>query len=400
MGRSKTIFRKDGLMSLAPMRKWGTASGNEVCLANGDTPNRNWRGRQGKYRSSTISADGMIQKSKGKYHCIGCPLSCGAIVSFDGGESHRPEYETAAAFGPLIMNQDRESIFQINAILNQAGMDSISAGAVVAFAIECFENGLLTMEDTGGLKLSWGDSDAVKILIEHIINREGIGNLLADGVARAAERIGNGSQQYAFHAGGQELPMHDPRYDPGYGLMYMSDPTPGRHTIASGVEYELFRPWTCVSWAPALAQTYTVSSIFETSQENALKLAAGSLLKMVFDGAGYCMIGAHMGIDRLKMFESLNAATGWNKTPDEYMDIGRSIMTLRQKFNLKHGYNPVGVDLPAMITGNPPLASGPLKGKRFDAHAMRKLYWQALGWDPETGIPLDGITLEEQPDAG
>ena len=145
--------------------------------------------------------------------------------------------------------------------------------------------------------------------------------------------------------------------------------------------------------------TYPVSSIFETSQTNALKMAAGALLKMVFDGAGYCMIGAHMGIDRLKMFESLNAATGWNKTPDEYMEMGRTIMTLRQKFNLHHGYDPAAVSLPPMITGHPPLTSGPLKGKHFDAQAMRRLYWQSIGWDPDSGRPLDEKPVKVGADA-
>jgi aldehyde:ferredoxin oxidoreductase len=389
MGRSKTLFRKDGLMSLPPMRKWGTASGNEVGVANGDAPIRNWRGLPRHYRSKTISADGMIESGKRKYHCASCPLSCGAIIDVNGRESHRPEYETAAVFGPLVLNQDRKSIFEINDLLNRAGMDSISAGAVVAFAIDCFENGVLSEADTGGLRLRWGDSEAIQRLVAMIVQREGIGDLLADGVQRASTRLGRESERYAFHAGGQEIPMHDPRYDPGYGLLYIADPTPGRHTIASSVEYELFRPWTCVSWAPPLQPTYPAASLFETSQRNVLKMAAGAMLKMVFDGAGYCMIGAHMGIDRLKMFESLNAATGWEKTPDEYMEIGRHIQTLRQRFNFRHGYDPAAVGLPPLLAGHPPLSSGPLKGKQFNPQGMRRLYWQAMGWDAETGRPQD-----------
>jgi len=146
---------------------------------------------------------------------------------------HKPEYETICAFGSLLLNDDLYSIFRLNDMVNRAGMDSISCGGTVAFAIECFENGILTLKDTDGLELRWGKADAIIKLTEMIINRKGLGDILADGVKRAAERIGQGSKAFAVHCGGVEAAMHDPRFDPGFIFSYCCEPTPGRHTISS-----------------------------------------------------------------------------------------------------------------------------------------------------------------------
>ena len=111
---------------------------------------------------------------------------------------------------------------------NRAGIDTISAGGVMAFAIECFENGLIDTADTDWLTLEWGKPDVLIKLLDKIIDRDGIGDILADGVKIAAEKIGKGSEKFAMHAGGQELPMHDSRLDPGFAIAYECEPTPGR----------------------------------------------------------------------------------------------------------------------------------------------------------------------------
>jgi aldehyde:ferredoxin oxidoreductase len=288
----------------------------------------------------------------------------------------------------MLLNNDLASIFYINELLNRAGMDTISAGATVAFAIECFENGLLTEKETGGLKLTWGNTKAIVQLVERMVARQGIGDILADGVKVAAMKIGNGAEQYAIHVGGQELPMHDPKYDPGYGVHYLADPTPGRHTIGSGITYETLRLWRKVSWAPETPKSYPVSERFLIDETKGLQAVGCSLAKMVIDGAGLCNFGLMLGVDRFPMFEYLDAATGWHKSADEYMEIGRRIQTLRQLFNLRQGIEPAALKLPGKTIGDPPLQQGPLKGRNLDVYAWRKTYWQALGWDPETGHPL------------
>jgi aldehyde:ferredoxin oxidoreductase len=127
------------------------------------------------------------------------------------------------------------------------------------------------------------------------------------------------------------------------------------------------------------------------------------MAKMVIDGAGLCNFGLQMGVDRLPLFEYLNAATGWEKTPDEYMQIGARLQTLRQLFNLREGLDPRQVTLPGRACGDPPLPSGALKGTHFDDAPLRRLYWKAMGWEADTGIPTSqtlrhlGLTREAVP---
>ena len=124
---------------------------------------------------------------------------------------HRPEYETATSFGALCLNNNTDSIIMANDICNRAGLDTISAGSIIAFAIELYENGILTQKDTDGIDLKWGNHWAIVAMTRKLANREGVGDILANGVKRAAEIIGKGSEQFAMHIGGQEVAMHDPK---------------------------------------------------------------------------------------------------------------------------------------------------------------------------------------------
>jgi aldehyde:ferredoxin oxidoreductase len=153
----------------------------------------------------------------------------------------------------LLLNESLDSIYYINEIMNRAGMDTISAGNTIAFAIECYENGTITRDDTDGLELTWGNTGAIIALAEKMIDREGFGDVLADGVKPAAERIGKNSYMYAINAGGQEPGMHDPRLDPILGIHFSADPTPGRHTVGAGLYYNYMRLWDFVSWAPKIS---------------------------------------------------------------------------------------------------------------------------------------------------
>jgi aldehyde:ferredoxin oxidoreductase len=160
-----------------------------------------------------------------KYGCYSCPVRCGGHVTIKEGpyvleKMHKPEYETICAFGNMLLNDDLQAIFKINDLVNRGGIDSISCGSVVAFAIECYENGILTKEETGGLELTWGNSSAIIELTRMIINREGLGDTLADGVKVAAGKIGKGA---AMPSGGIEPPMRSSSI--GWGFTYYSEPT-------------------------------------------------------------------------------------------------------------------------------------------------------------------------------
>ncbi|HSW36411.1 MAG TPA: aldehyde ferredoxin oxidoreductase N-terminal domain-containing protein, partial [Candidatus Limnocylindrales bacterium] len=260
MGKLKKVVPLDGMAVLVPtLKKWGTPMSNSLGVTSGDLPIKNWNGSVVNFKYSRykhLNPDLIISREYKKYSCYSCVVGCGGLCKIGdiaGGEfaeTHKPEYETCAAFGGLLLNSDRESIFYINELLNRAGMDSISAGNTVAYALECYEQGLLTKDDTGGLELRWGNADTIVALVKKMIAREGVGDLLADGVKKAVGRIGERSAPFAMHAGGQEPGMHDPRFDPLLGVHFSADPTPGRHTIGCGQYYQMMHLWEEVSWAP------------------------------------------------------------------------------------------------------------------------------------------------------
>ena len=392
-----TQMAQDGMLFKIILKKWGTACMNQMSIEMGDSPIKNWMGSNkdfGTEKSKATNPDAIIARERIKYHCYSCPLGCGGICSLEGeySETHKPEYETVLALGGLCMNDDVESLFALNEVLNRAGMDTISAGSTVAFAIECFERGILTREDTDGLELTWGNTEAIKALIQKMIKREGIGDLLADGSKFAAQRIGKDSGKFAMHAGGQDLPMHDGRNDPGFALHYSVEPTPGRHTIGAQLYYEMFQLWKTVKGLPKPAILYHKNRKYEANEEKAIWAAACSKYVNVMNGAGLCLFGAFIGSTRLPLFDWLNAATGWDKTPEEYMEIGGRIQTLRQDFNVKHGVTPKSFVVPDRVLGREPLAEGANKGRSVDIEPMMRDYWRLLGWDETSGRPAEDVT--------
>lgn len=392
MGLLPIQMAQDGMLYKCMLKKWGTVSMNLISLEMGDSPLKNWKGTRHDFdrkKSRSINPDEFIAREKKKYNCFSCPLGCGGICHGTGGfeETHKPEYESVLALGGLMMNEDLDSIFYMNELLNRAGMDTISAGGTAAFAVECFEEGILTKEDTGGLELRWGNTPAIIELIKKMIAREGIGDLLADGSKVAAQKIGKGSEAFAIHAGGQELPMHDGRLDPGFAVHYAAEPAPGRHTIGAQLYYEMYQLWKKVPGLPKASLFYTKGSKYVPDEEKAVSTAAMSKFVSLYNCAGVCMFGAFMGVSRIPIFEWLNAASGRSLTPQQYMEIGGRVQAMRQAFNFKQGVDPRQNIPTARSLGAPPLESGPLKGRSVDIEAFLKDYWTQMGWDPKTGYP-------------
>lgn len=373
-------------------REYGTCSGTAFATEIGDAPVQNWRGVGARdfplARSARISDDAVIQHQVKRYHCRHCPVGCGGIVRLGGErttveEGHKPEYETLAAFGPLVLNDDLASIVRINNMCDRYGLDTISTGAAVAFALECAERGLIGREEAGGLDLSWGNAEAIVELVRRIARREGIGDLLADGVKRAAQRIGGEAEACAMHVGGQELPMHDARYEPLMGLAYLVDPTPARHTTANGGIYE-------VEWLREIfaAESLTPPGRYEYEGKGALFALLNRTIQVV-NCAGLCMFSLLMG--RPPVREWINAATGWGLSQKELLRIGHRVQVLRHAFNLREGIRPGDLSLPPRVSGRPPLEEGPLKGVTLDVEAMARDYFRAMGWDEATGIPASQV---------
>ena len=370
-------------------RQYGTPGLTVYSAMTGDMPIKNWGGvgmTDYSYESAAKNSDRNVTRhQKRKYACQSCPLGCGGIIDiekgrFKGTQGHKPEYETLGAFGGLLLNDDLDTIIELNEMCNRAGIDTISAGGVMAFAIECFENGLIDTSDTDGLTLEWGRPEVLVRLLEKIIDRNGIGDTLADGVKIASERIGEKSVKFAIHAGGQELPMHDSRLDPGYAIAYECEPTPGRHTISCYLYAGLF----------GVRHSFPAANLMIKKTKGKLArnvrlYAAGSFYMQLINCAGMCMFGAMTS--RLPLVEYFNAVTGWNLSADAYFKTGERILSLRKAFNAREGIKPADHALSGRAVGETPLASGPLKGVTIDMQALREDFFNTVGWDLSTGGP-------------
>ena len=371
-------------------KKYGTSAVTAYSSEVGDSPVKNWDGVGLKdfpldEKSINISDENVIKYEKRKYSCQSCPLACGGIFDIDfgkykGTESHKPEYETLCSLGTLVLNDDIESIIEMNEMCNRAGIDTISTGGAVAFAIECFENGIIDEKMTGGLKLGWGKADEIKALVEMIIDRKHIGAILADGVKKAAEEIGGDAHKYAVHAGGQELPMHDPRLDTGYAIAYQCEPTPGRHTISSLLYGNL---WKVKKIFPRAKKM--VKSAGDKVQKDINLYTATSFYMQIINGAGVCEFGPLTG--PVPVVEYLNAATGWDLSPDDYFEIGERLLSLRKAFNVREGLSAKDVKMHGRGYGSPALKKGPHKNVTLNMEALEKGFFDTVGWDYETGGP-------------
>ncbi len=350
------------------LHNFGTCSHTDASAHSGDTPVKNWGG-VGVAELPDVSGlskekfnDGVVSRSG----CWHCPVACHGRLKDGTGEykypagTKRPEYETAAAFGAMCLCTDAEAIAMATHICNWYGIDTISAGTVIAFAMECFEHGIITKKDTG-MDLKWGDHRAMIAMLEQIARREGFGEVLADGVKKAAERIGKGAEEYAVHIGGQELGLHDPKGEfRGFAgqptaAKYKMDAAPGRHTGGFGP--------THFGW-------------------------------LVDNAAGLCLHINTMVNGAQYATEFLAAVTGWERPLKEILKCGERIEVMRHAFNLREGDNPIQRRVHGRITGQPPQTEGPLAGVTADLEAQ--VYWNlgAMDWDRVTAKPSREKLLE------
>jgi len=385
-------IRLDGILVNSVLKKWGSAGFFQTFVEWDDAPIKNWAGTHHDYpksKSQHLSVNKTSQFEVKKYHCYACPTGCGGVINHPSlsHESHKPEYETINAFSALLLNDDFESVILINDLLNRAGMDSISAGATIAAAIEWFEAGLISTEQTGGLLLEWGNPNLAIQLVQQMIERCGFGALLADGTRQAQFALGITKPDASIHAGGQELAMHDSRLDPGYALHASVEPNPGRHTTGSFLYYDLYRLWKAIPALPKTALLSFKSKHAHFDRSDGIRGAANACYTNFYNGLGVCFYGACLGADRLNLFALTNAACGWNLTARDYMQIGQRILTLKQLFNIKQGVEPASIKISQRALGLPPLKRGGNRGLSINLEELKRFYWQIIGYDPHKGIP-------------
>ena len=370
--------------TFANLSDYGTCATTNEVITSGDGPIKNWGGSAVDFpHPDNLSDDDVIKYQKRKFACWHCITGCGGIGDVPEGpfavkDGHKPEYETLASFGFLSLNENVESVWKANEICNRAGLDTISAGCVVAFAVECYENGIITKEDTGGIDLTWGNSAAIVAMAEQVARREGLGDILADGVKKAAERIGKGSEAFAVHAGGQEPGMHDPKYTPGLALGFKTDASPGRHTQ--------YMPYLVDSPAEKLAPLGVEPAAKMDYRDKGKLFATLANITHVVNAAGLCLM--HMGgFPYTSIAEFMTAVTGEEWTVADLLTAGERIADIRNAFNQREGINPMQVYLHPRIVGQPPLKEGPNKGVTIDADKLAADYAAAMRWDPKTGAP-------------
>jgi aldehyde:ferredoxin oxidoreductase len=384
--RKKYLKEKTGAFEV--LNHYGTAGITQGLVQAGDAPVKNWAGAGPtdfpSERARKISDDAVIGLENYKpYGCWRCPIACGGKVTqrsgdfaleLNDGVGHKPEYETLAMFGSNLLNDNLPAIVKINEICNNLGVDTITVGATVAYAVECYENGLLTKEQTDGLELTWGNAAAIVALTEKIGKRQGVGEIFADGVNKACERLNRAGTDYAIHIQGEEIPAHDPKFMPGLATTYFLSATPGRHT--QGGE---------LNPSPGLAIQELDKYKYDGHAKNHLTLVAAM---EVCNAAGLCMFG-YLSYPWQAIPDQLTAVTGHEYNMQTIMETGIRIFTMRHVFNLREGINPLERNMPGRIIGEPPLKEGNVKDITVDYKTMTAELLEDLGWDANTTIPSE-----------
>ena len=357
----------------------GTPSGVNISSMIGDMPTKNWQlgvPEVDKYDLNVVKS--VLTRTPS---CWGCPIHCHRFLTteIDGKRfvGKGPEYETLAAFGSMLMINDLGTIIKANEACNDNGIDTISCGSMVAFAMEAFEKGILTEEEIG-MNMSWGNKASTLAMIEKIAKRDGIGDILADGVKRASEKIGKDSHKFALQVKGLEMPMHDPRAIFGMGLHYATDAVGARHSsanqmIAMGVA-GMGVAEIGIKKAPKRSKTKNQADATIKIQD--LNAVSNSLVVCAFATAGKAI---------LNQVEIYNSITGLSLTIDDFMLIGERITNLRRGFNMKFGLTSKDDILPLRMSE--PMPDGGSAGITVDLKPMLDEFYQLRDWDPATGKP-------------
>jgi aldehyde:ferredoxin oxidoreductase len=330
--------------------------------------------------------------------CYACAVHCKRRVFLEdekyplnknfGG----PEYETIAGLGSLCGIDNLPAVAHGNQLCNLLGLDTISTASAIAFAFECFENGILTEKDTDGHPLNWGNADAMIWLIKEIANRRGIGKILSNGVKKAAEIIGNGAEKYAFHIKGQELPLHDGRGKTGMGMGFALSPTGAEHMESP---HDVAFQGDGVSKLHALGIFDPIKPL-ETNAEKVRFFVNGQKAWQINNCYGICnftSVPIHAMTFNM-LVESIRAITGWDTSLYDMMKVSERSNVMSRVFNNREGFKPE--DDRVIRRWHQPMPSGPLKGQYIDPVEFQEaidLYYELSGWDKE-GKPTRGKLVE------
>jgi len=340
----------------------GTGRGIVSHEKTGNLPIRNFRGGQFpgvENITPQILCENYLEKMAG---CYGCPIRCKRVVRMEQPYPVDPiygcpEYETLAALGSNCGIDDLAAIMKANELCNRYGIDTISTGVVISFAMDLFENNILTPDDTGGLALTFGNAPAMLEMVERIARRSGLGDLLAEGSRRAAEKIGKGAGDFAMQVKGEEIPMHEPRLKQAMAVHYSIHATGADHATGS-------------------------NDISPLDADSARKLYEKGFTAQLINYLGLCKF---VPWNHQEVKAALAAITGWEMESDELMKVVERGITLARIFNIREGFSVKDDTLPKRFAATPP--DSPLKG--IDPQKLQeaqKSYFRIMGWDEE-GVP-------------
>jgi len=369
--------RGEGIQS--QFKVLGTSANYNSCVMMADAPIKNWLGVPDiDITEEMVDAlNGHITDPKykvGSVGCSNCYIKCGAEYKLESGKyklehATRLEYESLGALGCAILNSDADTSVILNWLCNQYGYDTISFGGTIAWAMECYEKGILTLDELDGIDLRWGDTNSILAIAERMCSHEGIGAIFNLGSQGAAKKLGKGLE-CVVAAGGIELPYHGSIYNPALARTFQYDPSPGRHVKGGrGVPFGHSPP--------------EVKFDYENTGEAD---AAGLLEWEITDSSGICGFGNFL-LPPWISIKMLNAITGFDYTDEQMTQFSYRSFTIRYAFNLREGFRRKDFTISDRAVGKPAMTAGPLKGITVDNEKLADNFFGFLGWDLETTVP-------------
>ncbi len=381
------VKKAHGILKVSPAmiqrQKFGTAGSLDTNWVIGSIPVKNWQIGQWEKGCMKIGGARMAETILRPHAaCFGCLIRCSRWIKIAEGkyqmEGPGPEYETLCAFGTMCLNDDLESICWMNDLCNRYGLDTISTGASIAFAMEAYDRGLISRKDTGGIKLTWGNKEAIVALTELIGKKDGFGELLGQGTRKAAEEIGGGSSDFAVQVKGMEVAMHDPRALFSMAGSYATSPRGGCHLHGASMLFE---------FGGSLPEAGIMTKFDRHSNEGKgiLVKAAQDLSSLINSSVICFMAGFGLLPDTLKVLsEALEAACGHCGGPEHLLTVGERITNLQRAYNYRLGFSRKDDSLPRRLLE--PVGDGPNAGKAPDLNLILGDYYKIRGWDPN-GVP-------------
>ena len=385
------------------LRESGTPGVIRPFYEAGCLPSYNWTTgyfKEGESLTAETYNKTILKRTEG---CFACPIRCKRVAEVNepdlkvdpsyGG----PEYETIVAFGSICGISDLKYIAKANELCNKYTMDTISTGMVIAFAMQCYEEGLLTKEDTEGIELTFGNKEALLILVKKIAYREGLGDLLSQGSYLASQKIGKGSEKLIHQVKRQEIAMHDPRVKTGVGLQYALSDYGADHMKAAHDPFFKAQDSVGVKTMSGLGILEPVSPT-EIGEKKVVLFKLLDIYWTVFDILGVCYFGyVPRSVGTMEeLLEIVKSATGWETSWFELMKLGERSINMARIFNYREGLTSQDDTLPEVFYH--PFKKGPLDGKlaihKEDFQKALRLRYELMGWDADTGIPTPAKLIE------